>query len=182
MIVYYLLGGLFIVLGFFCLLLVIAQLPGSWVMIVLATLIHLADDAWFLPAETDPSRGWWAIGIAVAVALLGELIEFGAGAMGAKVGGGSKRSAWGAIIGGLVGAIALTPIIPIPILWTLVGALVGCFLGALLGEMTGKDPKSAEESLKPAFGATLGRVLGTCCKVLVAVVVWAVLGYGLLSA
>ena len=44
------------------------------------------------------------------------------------------------------------------------------------------DPKSAGESLKPAFGATLGRVLGTCCKVLIAVMVWAVLGYGLLSA
>ena len=182
MIVYYLLGSLFILLGFFCLLLVIAQLPGSWVMIVVATLIHLADDAWFLPDDVGSSRGWWAIGIAVGIALVGELIEFGAGAMGAKLGGGSKRSAWGAIIGGVVGAIALTPIIPIPILGTLVGALIGCFLGALIGEMSGKEPKSAGESLKPAFGATLGRVLGTCCKVLIAVMVWSVLGYGQLSA
>ena len=182
MIVYYLLGGLFIVLGFFCLLLVVAQLPGSWVMIFLAVLIHLADDAWFLPAGTDPSWGWWAIGIAVAIALIGELIEFGAGALGAKAGGGSKRSAWGAIIGGLVGAIVLTGVIPIPILGTLIGALIGCFLGALIGEMSGKDPKSAGESIKPAIGATLGRVLGTSCKVLIAVMVWAVLAYGLLSA
>lgn len=182
MIIYYLLGGLFVVLGFLCLLLVVAQLPGTWIMLVIALLIHLADAAWFLPDDVGSSLGWWVLGIGTVVALFGELIEFAAGALGAKVGGGSKRSAWGAILGGIVGAIAGSILIPIPIVGTLIGALAGCFLGAMVGEMTGPTPKTAGESLKPAIGAMLGRALGTSCKVVVAVVVWAVLGYGLLAA
>jgi uncharacterized protein YqgC (DUF456 family) len=182
-ILYYLIGSLFVVLGFACLILVVAQLPGTWIMLGLATLVHLADTLWVLPevsGGTSPAWGWWAIGIGTALALVGELIEFAAGALGAKVGGGSKRSAWGAIIGGFIGAIGGSLIVPI--IGTLVGAVVGCFFGALIGEMSGKEPSTAKESVKPAIGATIGRVLGTTCKVLIAVLVWVVLSIGLLAA
>ena len=93
-VVYYLIGSLFVLLGFGCLILVVAQLPGTWVMLVLATLFHLAGDFWILPEVSGASSawGWWAIAIATGLAILGEVIEFAAGAMGAKVGGGSKRS------------------------------------------------------------------------------------------
>ncbi len=182
MVVYYILAGIFILLGFGCLLLVIAQLPGTWLMIGFAVGIHLMDDAWFLPEDASATRGWWAIGIAVALAVVGEIVEFAAGAFGAKVGGGGKRASWGAIIGGLVGAIALTPIIPVPILGTLIGAIVGCFVGALVGEMTGKQPRTAGEAMKPALGASIGRALGTTGKLIIAIVVWAVLSFGLITA
>ena len=181
-VVYYILAGLFILLGFGCLLLVIAQLPGTWLMLGFAVGIHLMDDAWFLPEGATSSRGWWAIGIAGALAVVGEIVEFAAGAFGAKVGGGGKRASWGAIIGGLVGAIALTPIIPIPIVGTLIGAIVGCFVGALVGEMTGKQPRTAGQAMKPALGASIGRALGTTGKLIIAVVVWAVLSVGLITA
>jgi len=179
---YYILAGVFVLLGFGCLLLVIAQLPGTWLMIGFAVAIHLIDDAWLLPKGVSPSTGWWAIGIAVALAVVGEIIEFGAGAYGAKVGGGGKRASWGAIIGGIVGAIALTPIIPIPVLGTLIGAIGGCFVGALVGEMTGKDPSTASEAVKPAVGASIGRALGTTGKLIIAILCWAVLSAGLFLA
>ena len=151
-------------------------------MLGFAVGIHLMDDAWFLPEGASSSTGWWAIGIGVALAVVGEIVEFAAGAFGAKVGGGGKRASWGAIIGGLVGAIALTPIIPIPIIGTLIGAIVGCFVGALVGEMTGKQPSTAGQAMKPALGASIGRALGTTGKLIIAVVVWAVLSVGLTMA
>lgn len=181
-ILYYLIGCLFVLVGFGCLVLVVAQLPGTWVMLILATLFHLADVFWVLPDidGTSSAWGWWAIGIGLALALVGELIEFAAGALGAKMGGGSKRSAWGAIFGGFIGAIGGSMVVPI--IGTLIGAVVGCFFGALIGEMSGQQASTASEAVKPAIGATIGRVLGTTCKVCIGVLVWVVLSVGLLAS
>ena len=181
-IVYYVVGSLFVIIGFACVVLVVFQMPGTWIMLIIATLAHLADVFWIMPgmgSSANPAWGWWAIAIGCALALVGEGIEFVAGALGAKAGGGSKRAAWGAIFGGFLGAIIGSLLLPI--IGTLVGAILGCFLGAFVGETTGKDPRSAAESVKPAIGATIGRVLGTTCKVLITVVVWVVLGTGLLA-
>ena len=163
-------------------MLVIAQLPGTWLMIGFAVGIHLIDQAWFLPEGASSSTGWWAIGIGVALAVVGEIVEFAAGAFGAKVGGGSKRSSWGAIIGAFVGAIGLTPIIPVPIVGTLIGAIVGAFVGAMVGEMSGKRPRTAGQAVKPAIGASIGRALGTTGKLIIALLVLAVLSAGLMMA
>jgi uncharacterized protein YqgC (DUF456 family) len=178
-VLYYVVGGLFVLMGLGCLILVVLQLPGTWIMLVLATLLHVVDILWIVP-DGSSAWGWWAICIGTALALIGEAIEFAAGALGAKAGGGSRRSAWGAIIGGFIGAIAGSLLLPI--IGTLVGAIAGCFFGALLGEMSGRDGSTAKDSVKPAIGATIGRVLGTTCKVLVGVLVWVVLSIGLLAA
>ena len=177
-VLYYVIGSLFVLMGLGCLVLVVIQLPGTWIMLVLATLVHIVDILWILP-DGSSAWGWWAIGIGTGLALIGEVIEFAAGALGAKAGGGSKRSAWGAIIGGFVGAIIGS--ILLPIIGTLIGAIAGCFFGALLGEMSGRDASTAKDSVKPAIGATIGRVLGTTCKVLIGVLVWVVLSIGLLG-
>ena len=181
-IIYYVMGSLFVFIGLACVILVVFQMPGTWIMLFIATLAHLADVFWIMPGMgsiPSPAWGWWAIGIGCAFALIGEVIEFAAGALGAKAGGGSRRAAWGAILGGFLGAIIGSLLLPI--IGTILGAILGCFLGAFLGETTGKDPRSAAESVKPAIGATIGRVLGTTCKVLIAVVVWVVLSTGLLT-
>ena len=182
MIAYYLLGGIFMLLGFCCLLLIIAQLPGTWIMITLATLIQCANQAWLLPAGSIVSTAWWSIGIAFLIGIIGELIEFISSGVGAKAGGGSKRTAWGAIIGGMLGAILMTIIIPVPIIGTLIGVLIGCFLGAIIGDMTSKDRPTLSKSVVPAISATIGRVLGTTFKLIFGIFVWAILSYGLLSA
>ena len=48
-ILYYVLGSLFVIIGFACLVLVVVQMPGTWIMLIIATLAHLADIAWIIP-------------------------------------------------------------------------------------------------------------------------------------
>ena len=114
---------LFTLLGLGCLVLVVIGLPGTWIMIGLAVAVELLDRH-YLDAADPETYGWWAIGACAALALVGEVLEAGAGAAGTRAGGGSRRGMVGAMIGGIVGAIVFTPLIPIPIVGTLIGALV----------------------------------------------------------
>jgi uncharacterized protein YqgC (DUF456 family) len=170
--------ALFALLGAGCLLLVIMQLPGVWIMIGLGLLVQLADVAWIHGEAATP--GWWAIGIAVVLAIIGEILEAASGAAGAKVGGGGRRSMWGGFIGGMVGALLGTFTIPIPIIGTFIGAIIGAFAGAMLGEVTGASAQTVRASVAPAAGAAAGRAAGTIFKSAIAVVVWLVIIAGLL--
>ena len=172
------LTGIFALLGAGCLILIIMQLPGTWIMVGLATLVQLADVAWGHGA--DVSAGWWAIGVALGLAVVGEILESASSAAGARVGGGGRRAMWGGFIGGIEGAIVGTPLIPIPILGTFIGAVVGAFAGAMVGEVTGADRKTVVEAVGPAAGAAAGRAAGTVFKIAMGTVVWLVLMAGLL--
>ena len=167
----------FTVLGLGCLVLVVAGLPGVWVLIGLAVGVELLDHH-YLDGPNPETFGWWAIGACVALALVGEVLELGAGAAGTKVGGGSRRGMVGAMIGGLIGAIVFTPLIPIPVVGTLIGALVGTFVGAAIAERSAQAPPDAQSTLKAAGGATAGRLLGTLSKTMIAATVWVVLSVG----
>jgi hypothetical protein len=165
---------LFTLLGLGCLVLVVIGLPGTWIMIGLAVAVELLDHH-YLDAADPETYGWWAIGACAALALVGEVLEAGAGAAGTRAGGGSRRGMVGAMIGGIVGAIVFTPLIPIPIVGTLIGALVGTFAGAVFAERSHEEPPDTESTLKAAGGATVGRLLGTMGKAVIAVAVWVVL-------
>ncbi|MEM7229481.1 MAG: DUF456 domain-containing protein [Planctomycetota bacterium] len=167
-----LVGLIFALVGVVCVISVVVSLPGAWVMIGLALVIELMDFI-YLPVDAGQTFGWWTLGIAVALAAFGELLEFSAGALGAKTAGSSSRGMWGALGGGIIGAI-LGTFIPVPLLGTLIGAVVGTFTGALLGEMSHKDG-TLDGSIKPAIGATIGRILGTLAKVPVATAIWMML-------
>jgi len=173
----YVIAGVFTLLGVLCMVLVVLQLPGTWILIALAVVIELTDTL-YLSGESPQTFGWWWIAACAALAGVGELIEFAAGAIGAGRGGATRRGMIGAVIGGIAGAIALTPIIPIPLLGTLIGALIGTFLGALVGEVTGEMARTTRDSIKPALAATIGRILGTTGKVAFALVVLLVLTVG----
>ena len=80
-------------------------LPGTWLAVLAALLVK-----WWQPELL----GWWAIGIAAGLAVLGEAVEFGAGAVGSKRAGGSRSGAWGALGGGLIGSVMGTVLIPDP--------------------------------------------------------------------
>lgn len=162
--------------GLPCVLLVVGGLPGAWILLGLAAAIELADPFWLGPGVT--SIGWWAIGAGTLVALLGEVIEFVSGSIGAKTGGGTRKGMIGAFIGGLVGAIIATFLIPVPVVGTLIGALLGTFGGAWVGEMSGMEGVGPKAALRPALAATIGRVVGTVAKVGVALVVWIALSAG----
>ena len=85
------------------------------------------------------------------MALFAYLVDFIAGAFGAKRFGASGRSVAGAAIGAVVG-----------IFFGLVGVLLGPFIGAVIGELsTQRDLNAASRA---GVGATLGLVLGAAAK------------------
>ncbi len=165
-------ASIFTLLGLACIVLMLLGLPGTWFMIGLAVTIDLID-VWWLPEEDRPTFSILVLAIAVALAALGELLEFVASALGAKKAGASRRGVIGALAGSLVGAVAGTFLLPIPVVGTLAGAVAGSFGGAVLGEVSAG--RSIEHTMKPATGAAIGRVLGTLGKLPFSVAVWAIL-------
>lgn len=164
-------GLIFALLGAACVALVLLGLPGAWMMLGLAVLIEVADPL-YLHTGSDQTFGWWLLGACLALATLGEILEFVAGALGAKKAGSSRRGMWGAIIGGIVGGI-LGVAIPVPVVGSLIGAVIGTFAGAIFGELSGDANATVRSSLKPASGATIGRILGTLAKLPIAMAIWA---------
>jgi uncharacterized protein len=170
----YVVATVFVLLGGLCVASIILSLPGAWIMLAIALVIELCDQ-FYLPAGDAQTWEWWLLGVCAGLVLLSEVIEFAAGAAGAKAGGAGRRGMVGALVGGIAGAIALTPLIPIPVVGTLIGAIIGTFMGAVIGEVSGEKAKTVRGSVKPAIGATIGRVVGTFSKIGIAIVVWLVL-------
>jgi uncharacterized protein YqgC (DUF456 family) len=168
------LAAAFALLGLACLLLVVLGLPGTWVLLALAIGFELVDSLW-LPGAAAASFGWRLIAGCAALGLIGEGIEAVAGAAGTRLGGGTRRGMVGAFIGGIAGAILLTPLFPIPVIGTLLGAMLGAFLGAFVGEATGPEARSRQHNLRAAFGAAVGKLGGTLAKLAIGVVMWLLL-------
>ena len=144
------------------------QLPGTW-WIGLATGLA-AWWGWASPAEGGPWIGWWALGVLLGLAVLGEVVEAVAGAAGSRVAGGTRRGAVLAIVGGILGAIVGTPLIPVPIVGTLVGASLGAGLGSVAGDLWAKQP--LVQSFKAGGGAAIGKLTGAALKLAIACVMW----------
>ncbi len=139
-------------------------LPGNWLMVAGTLLV-----AWLRP-------GMFSAGTLVAVVIVaaaGEVLELLSGALGARKGGAGRRGSAGALLGGFVGAIAGTFLIPVPVLGSLVGACAGACLGAWSLEMSGG--RDFDESLRAGVGAGVGRALGTVVKLAAGVLLWLVI-------
>lgn len=147
--------------------LAMAGLPGTWLIVLAAMIAELWRGDLF---------GWWAIGIGLGLAAIAELIEFIAGAAGAKSAGGGKRSWVGAIIGALVGAVMGTPIAPV--LGTILGGVFGAGLGAALAEWT-RNGRSFGDVLRVGQGAAMGRAIAIIAKTLCALGIVVALAAGL---
>src|SRR5258705_8488440 len=115
-----LLLGVCAILG---LVLVPLGLPGLWVMVG-----GVVGYAWLTGFQTV---GAATIGVALALAVLGEVLETWMGFGLARRYGGSRRAGWGALAGGIIGAIVGAPV---PIIGSVIGAFVGSFAGAALFE------------------------------------------------
>ena len=133
------------------------RLPGTWLIVGCAL-----------------AYGWWAdwervsvilVVVLASVALVGEGVELLTSVMTARRVGGSRRAAWGGLIGGFAGMFFLS-FVPIPIVGSMVGALLGCFAGALIGELTAQS--ALDHSTKVGFFSMLGFVLGTAAKLALA--------------
>jgi uncharacterized protein YqgC (DUF456 family) len=143
------LGGLF---------LTAIGLPGTWIFLAVASGALLLDPSTPL--------AWWAIVAGVVLGLVAEAIEWVAASRYARKYGGSRRAAWGALLGGIVGAIAG---FPIPVFGPLVGALLGTFFGALVAEYSVTGISGGAERV--AWGALVGRVVATVAKLGLGVVI-----------
>lgn len=138
-------------------------LPGNWIAVAL-----LAIYAFLGPSESRASIGYIPVIAAFLCALLGEIFEFIAGAMGAQKAGASRKSTLFAVIGSMCGAIVGAIVgLPIPILGPVLAAILFGGLGATLGAMFGEwtDGRSWKESWPIGHAAFWGRTFGTIGKV-----------------
>lgn len=140
-------------------------MPGNWITVAIGA------GAYFLSSpEKSAHIGLITLGVLLAAALLGEFLEFVAGALGASRLGASKRSSALAIVGAMTGALVglfAGSIIPIPIVGQVLGSLLFGSLGAATGAVGGERwvGKNWEESLQVGHAAFWGRLLGTVGKV-----------------
>ncbi len=133
------------------LLLIPFGLPGLWVI-----LFGIIGYGWITNFRTL-STGFLVV--AIALALLGEVLESWVGFRFAKRYGGSSRAGWGALVGGLVGAVVG---VPIPIVGSVIGGFVGAFIGAAVFEYS--KARQAQGSVRAGWGAVLGRAAAVAIK------------------
>ena len=143
------------------------QLPGNW-LIVAATALF----AWWRWDEPHWSYAGPALITLLILALLGELAEFLAGALGSKSVGGSKRGAVISVATALIGAILGSLFIHIPVVGTLIGAAIGAGLGAGAGDKWAG--RSWQQTLRGIKGAAVGKLSGAAAKLLIAAAMWVV--------
>ena len=138
-------------------------LPGNWLMVIGTYLF-----AWW---QWDRGVfGWPLLVIITVLALIAELIEFFAGAGGAKKAGASWMGAIAAIAGAIFGAIAGTFIIPVPLFGTMLGACLGAGLFTWIAErISGKEHN---HSVRSGVGAGTGVLIGTLSKFCIGCVIW----------
>lgn len=154
---------LLVVVAFACWALNVIGLPGNWLVVVVAAVY-----SYFMPDERRLDIGIMTLLGLLALAALGEAIEFLAGALGASKAGASKRGTAMALVGSLVGGIAGI-FVPVPVVGQIVGPIVCASLGALVGAVLGEQWKGRDldASLNIGHAAFWGRLIGTLGKILV---------------
>jgi uncharacterized protein YqgC (DUF456 family) len=126
---------------------VIPALPG-----VPLVFLGLFIGAWIGNFEVI---GWTTLSILAVLAVIAWVIDFLAGAAGARYLGAGVRAFWGATIGAVVG-----------IFFGIAGMLLGPFIGAVLGELSGGNDMVS--SGKAGVGTWIGMILATAVKLAIA--------------
>lgn len=174
---YYILSLLLVIVCICAWALNFIALPGNWIVVAAAALF-----AWLAPQPDRDGLLWWTIGAITLLALVGEGIEFAAGAFGAKKYGGSRRGVILAMILATIGSlIGATVGVPVPVIGPLIGAVGGAGLGAFAGAYLGESwkGKTRGEAVAISTAAAVGRVLGTVGKLLVGLVMVVVIAVDL---
>ncbi|MFG0263293.1 MAG: DUF456 family protein [Novipirellula sp. JB048] len=154
----------------------LVTLPGNWIAVAAMALY-----AWLGPEEGRLALGAATLVTAFLFALLGEIVEFAAGALGAQKAGASRRSTLYAVVGSMAGALIGAVVgIPIPIAGPILAAILFGGLGATAGAIYGEwsDGRSWRESWTVGHAAFWGRTFGTLGKFVcgLAVVLTALIG------
>lgn len=145
---------------------VLFGLPGNWLMVLMTSLF-----AWWR-WEDGVFSGWTLIAVAI-LALIGEVIEFLAGMVGARKAGASWRASIVGLFGAVIGAVAGTVVFPVPIVGTILGTCLGAGICVWAVEVSrGEQP---DISVERAVGAGVGKFLGIVGKFVVGIVIWLVI-------
>ena len=141
-------------------------LPGNWMVVAVAALTMA-----FAPSHDGTMVIGWATLITLLVlAILGEVVEFAAGAAGAAKQGASKRAVALSVVGAMAGSIGGAIFgVPIPVVGPLIGAVIGGGLGAFTGAYLGEAARGTnhEDRVQISSAAFYGRLLGTAGKLVV---------------
>ncbi len=146
---------------------VLVSLPGLW-LLTLTTLLVNTIGAWtgYWPMK-DSIVSWWVFAFILGCTLISDVVDWTAGVMGAKRMGGTRRAMIAAFIGGIVGAIAGTGVLPI--VGTVLGGAVGAGVAAMLVHRTGLD-ETWKQSAKVGAGASAGWFAAILVKLILALV------------
>ena len=116
--------------------------------------------AWFFPEEAGRGMTWTTVAVLVCLAVVGEIIEFGAGAAGAAKQGASRRAIALSMLGAMLGSIfGLATGAPIPVLGSFVMAVLGGAAGAFAGAYLGEAWKGRPGAERVAAGTARQRRL-----------------------
>jgi len=151
--------GLCLVAG---LILVPLGLPGLWVMVG-GVLGYGALTAF---------RTIAIVAIALGLAFVCDSDEWWVGFGLTERYGGSRRSGWGALVGGIVGAMVG---VPVPIVGSVIGAFLGAFAGAALFEFSWS--RTPTVAVRAGWGAVLARAAGAAAKIALGVVIAVIGGF-----
>ena len=130
-------------------------LPGTWLQVLAVGIVTWRMD-----------RPLLGFAIVVGLAVVGEIAETLSGQWGTRRFGGSRKAAWGALLGGFAGLFVGAPI---PVIGSLVMSFIGTFVGAIGGEMWERGGIAPE--LRVGMGALVGRAAGVALKLGMAFVI-----------
>ncbi|MGH7800188.1 MAG: DUF456 family protein [Thermodesulfobacteriota bacterium] len=148
----YLVFFIFLFVAFAGLVSLIFGLPGNFIILA-ASLLY----GWYGGFKEITYK---VILILIILAIVGEVVEYGLGILGAKKRGATKGAIIASIIGGIAGAI-----IGMPFLFgigSIIGAFLGAFGGAFLLEYL--QGKGVDQAIESGWGAFLGRIGGAISK------------------
>jgi uncharacterized protein YqgC (DUF456 family) len=146
---------------------VVLGLPGTWLILVASVFYGWLTDFAIITSQL-------LLGL-LALAVVAELLDLTAGLWGARRYGGTKKAMVGTMIGGILGAVALSPMLFG--FGTIVGAFFGAFVGAF--SMTYLEQRKMDKAMRVGWGALLGRVFamvfkGAAVVTMIGLDVWAI--------
>ncbi len=130
-------------------------LPGLWIMLAVLGI-------WTWGGLVSPLL-FFAL---LALVGLAEFLEWVAVDRLGKKFGGTRRTFWGALLGGVAGALIGTPV---PVIGSLLGVFAGTMIGAAIATWT--LVKDSELALRAGWGALLGRSVAIALKTAAGMVV-----------
>lgn len=143
------------------------MLPGNWIMAACLAIFVAA-----LPFDQGPQ--WPSVAIVCVMALLGEVIETVTGSAKAAKKGASRRAVLLSFGLSILGSIAGTFLVPIPVVGSAIGAVAGAAAGAFGGAWLGEAWIGSDNRKRTEVGtaAMTGRMIGMLAKLSVGVAIF----------